>query len=169
MKEAFKACGLFPFDVENIDLSRVLPSIAASATPQEELWSQPEPNIVEVPTYNDGNAAVDRLQHFESLMEDSVLNLFRSSDDIWTGSSEYSILFTLWKHMFKEAAESMSTEKSEPLIVDVASFDGIAEDLTQEDVVYFSIIDGDDCTWLMEGNLRKQSYSHFHNTKLMYF
>lgn len=97
LTKAFQKSGLFPFDVENIDLSRVLPSIAASADSQEQLWNEKsEPNS-QVLTFDIKNATVDRLVHFESLMGNCVLNSFRSSANVWTGSKEYSLLFTIWK------------------------------------------------------------------------
>lgn len=154
LKSAFKACGIFPFNAENIDFSRVLPSITASATPQEELWIQPKAsstNDVEVVTPNNKNAAVDRLQHFECLLGESTLNLFRASADDWTGAIEYSVLFTIWKTMYKEAAQLMSVELSEVITIEVEASNGTSVDLTQDS---FSIVDGDNYVWLMDGNLQ---------------
>lgn len=43
LRKAFRKSGIYPFDAANIDLSRVLPSILDSASPQEELWNPKEP------------------------------------------------------------------------------------------------------------------------------
>lgn len=67
LTKAFQKSELFPFDAENIDFSRILPSIATSATPQEQLWNPTEalvPNDVQVSEFHIKNPAVDRLTHF---------------------------------------------------------------------------------------------------------
>lgn len=126
LKSAFRKSGIFPFDVENIEFSRILPPITATDS-QEQLWNEEAtvPTIAE-PFSGEKNVPVDRLQHFESLMGNSVLNSFRKSAGVWTGSKEYSILFTIWKQMSKEAEHStkspnpitdtMSTETSDSTV-----------------------------------------------------
>lgn len=67
----FEKCGLFPFNSENIDLSRVLPTEASCAKGQDDLWNfnqqglESGPNIEQESPLEVKNNAVDRLTHFE--------------------------------------------------------------------------------------------------------
>lgn len=120
LKTAFEKSGLFPFNSENINFSRILPKIGACATSQDELWNSTEPtvsesNVSEVNTVND---ICGRLKHIESLIGDSVLNIFRLSGNNWTGPTEYLALFNVWKQMYQDASEATSDVNSN-IIVDV--------------------------------------------------
>lgn len=58
LKGALRKSGIYPFDANNIELSRVLPSIAASTTLQEQLWNPQEPTAPEIDSQNAENVAV---------------------------------------------------------------------------------------------------------------
>ncbi|XP_037033041.1 uncharacterized protein LOC119072027 [Bradysia coprophila] len=151
LKNAFKKSGIFPFNVDNIDLSRVLPSIEASASGQEQLWNPQQATDTIHETSEEVNIqsmAQHRLEHFENILGSTVLNSFRSTD-VWTGAKEYSILFTIWKRMYIEALESIDTDTSDVIIV--VDSDEISENVTKVDGAKYSLVDGANRSLLMEG------------------
>lgn len=93
LKNAFKKSGIFPFNVDSIDLSRILPAIEDSATAQEQLWNQQTSDSnstsEDMSAINRQNLAIHRLEHFENMLGSTVLNSFRSTE-VWTGAKEYS-------------------------------------------------------------------------------
>lgn len=152
LKTAFRKSGIFPFNVENIEFSRILPPITATDS-QEQLWNAQEtlPIIVEPSTSNDvENVAVDRLKHFENMVGNNVVNSFQKSGDVWTGAKEYSILFKMWKQMHKEASESMAAETSDPIILDVECIDEVPDNISMDDVVQFE--NWQECDGWLDGN-----------------
>lgn len=156
LRNAFKASGIFPFDVNSIDLSRVLPSMSESASSQEELWRPQEPNALDLAassTHNE-NTAVASLKHFEQVMGSDLLNSFRSSSDIWTGAKEYAILFDIWKQMYKAAVDSITSEEPDSIILDVVNSDEIS-DYTPGSCIQFIVDDG---TWSVGGNKKRISF-----------
>ncbi|XP_037038910.1 uncharacterized protein LOC119076333 [Bradysia coprophila] len=148
LKNAFRKSGIYPFNIENIDLSRVLPTLTESASQQEQLWNPQNEHTSEiVNSLPDENAAVASLQHFEQVMGSSLLNSFRLSGDVWTGAKEYSVLFTIWKQMYAAAAKSISSENSGAMIVDVVKIDESIVEFTQDNDICFIV---DDSTWSTE-------------------
>lgn len=95
--KAFRRSGLFPFTVDHIEFSRILPTVGENvATP-----------------------AMTRLQHFERLIGELVLNVFRLSPAVWTGQLEYSALFSIWKQMRVEASTTIAeVDSNSPLEYD---------------------------------------------------
>lgn len=161
LKNAFKKSGIHPFNVDNIDLSRILPSIEASATAQDQLWNEqqgtdPNNKRDNIDAVDVQSLAVHRLEHFENMLGSTVLNSFRSTD-VWTGAKEYSILFAIWKRMYNEALESLATDESDVIIV-VDGGDELSGDVTEINVPEFSLDDGEKNSWLTEGNLNPQQF-----------
>lgn len=151
MKKAFKKSGIYPFDAGNIELSRVLPSIAVSSSSQEQLWNPTEPTATEIEPQNAVNVAVATLQQFENELGATLLNAFRSSAEVWNGSKEYSILFSVWKRIYKKATESIS-EDAVPLVLNVVHIGETLMDVTEDGNFHFI---NDDDTWIMEVNTHR--------------
>lgn len=163
LKNAFKKSGIFPFDVENIDLSRVLPSVAESVSQQEQLWNPQEKKTI-ASSNTVTNNAVDRLQHFEQLMGAPLLNSFRASSIVWTGAKDYLVLFNIWKQMYNEASESISKESSDAIIVEIVDgmsaelLQGVDTQLVNDQGIETKTVDtrfvvSSDGTWVMQGKL----------------
>lgn len=105
--KAFRRSGLFPFTVDNIEFSRILPTVGDASDTQEQLWVSQE---------NVATPAMTRLQHFERLIGELVLNVFRLSPAVWTGQLEYSALFSIWKQMRVEASTTIAeVDSNSPL------------------------------------------------------
>lgn len=99
LKTAFRKSGLYPFNVDNIDFTRILPEVGSEDTP-DQLWNGATLGENEVVP----KVAVRALQHLETLIGDKVVDLFRLSADIWGGDKEYAALFTIWKKMYRDAS-----------------------------------------------------------------
>lgn len=123
LTKAFRKSGLYPFDVESF--SRILPSFGDEADSQNQLWNETSTNSQIISQENATTFAVSLLQHFERLIGDTVLNLFRSSADVWTGRPEYVALFSIWRKMYAEASNTITVAVNDSIEYDGNNFHNI--------------------------------------------
>lgn len=115
LRKGFKRCGLFPFNADNINFSRLVP--AATDIPQNEIFNDEQATKQEsVET----KPETVRLKNFEDLIDSNVLNLFRSSPDEWTGPIECAALYSIWKKLHDDASSaSTSSDGQDNTVIDV--------------------------------------------------
>lgn len=116
LRVGFKRCGLFPFDVANINFSRLVPTMTSEIS-QDQLFNDEttEPEYIQ-----NKQGILDRLKNFEELIEPSCLNMFRSSGENWTGPVEYTALFAIWLKLYTDASAYISVEDQDAvMIIDV--------------------------------------------------
>lgn len=80
-----------------------------------------------------------------------MLNSFRSAGDVWAEAKEYSILFTIWKQMYKEATDSISIDAAD-IVLDVVNVDELPGNSSDQ------LKRGDEAIWVSEGK-RKCKHS----------
>lgn len=118
----FKRCGLFPFDPESVNYSSLT----------SENSAVPEPSPVEVEslvTQSDGGIRESTMEYFESYLSPQQMKCFKDNLKMrnWTGPTEDTGLFAVWKRMrdnncgssdnaIIEAAGHLS-EEEEPLFL----------------------------------------------------
>lgn len=123
LRTGFKRCGLFPFDVANINFSRLIPATTNDIS--HENW-------FDVDDGTDRNQAesrqdvMNRLKSFEELVEPLYLNMFRSTSDQWSGPVEYTALFVIWKKLYTHASSFVTAEGQEStIIIDIETSDDV--------------------------------------------
>ncbi|XP_037047986.1 uncharacterized protein LOC119082540 [Bradysia coprophila] len=114
LQTGFKRCGLFPFDVANINFSRLLPPTTNDISEDQLLNDDDstEPNPVE-----SKQRVLDKLKIFEELIEPTVLNMFRSCRGDWNGPIEYTALYTLWWKLYTDTTAFISMEDEEAIMI----------------------------------------------------
>nr|XP_023025875.1 uncharacterized protein LOC111513886 [Leptinotarsa decemlineata] len=111
-ENAFKVCGLHPFDIENVDLSKVLQS---TIIPENET-NQPTEN----------SDIVKNLRFLEQHIEkETVQKFYLLRGANWTGNVEDKTLYSVWKQIFIKSGLSfpIEEESGENIIIEVK--DGI--------------------------------------------
>lgn len=74
LKKGFERCGLFPFNVDNINMSRLVPAttdVSQDPFSNDDVATEPKPVESE-------QGALIRLKNFEELIDPGFLNMFRS-------------------------------------------------------------------------------------------
>lgn len=95
LKNAFKTCGLFPFDSSNINYSKLL-------LEGKELENDTQNVISEAP---ENREILGHLQFLESYINSETLKKFKDhmGSDNWTGKSEDTNLYLTWLKICKES------------------------------------------------------------------
>ncbi|KAJ8911213.1 hypothetical protein NQ315_014925 [Exocentrus adspersus] len=128
---AFRICGLFPFESKNVDYSKVLGSM-----------QNPE-NISEHPKEN--SEIVKHLRFLEQHIEKATLEhfyLLKGAD--WNGKTEDSTLYSVWKNILYQSGLPFITETrvANDIIIEVE--DGLNLNEAWEDIVAISQDTDDD-------------------------
>lgn len=97
IKNGFRCCGLFPFDPELINYTKLLskpPQIKEIET-NSTLLGNPQPSVS-----NEGNK--DFKQMFEDRLPSETLLAFKDAHNEWKGDPTYEKLFEFWKNLNKD-------------------------------------------------------------------
>jgi hypothetical protein len=88
IKNSFKSAGIFPFNVNNIDFSKVMPQETDTAV-----------IIAQEPSTKQSN---NFIKEFEKRLDPEILEYFVSSGSVWKGEEKYRCLFEFWKKIQDE-------------------------------------------------------------------
>jgi hypothetical protein len=104
-KNSFKACGLFPFNADNIDYSKLLYDEDNDSLREEK---------------QEDSAIVQHLRYLESYIEPEVLNkCYELMGAEWTGKSEDRSLYSIWYKMYLRSGLSYNKEKLPNVTIDI--------------------------------------------------
>lgn len=122
LQKGFRRCGLFPFIVDNINMSRLVPETIDVS--QDEFFNEEDHGDAAEPKLSESQqGAIDRLKDFEELIDPNFVNIFRSTNDEWKGPTEYAALYSIWKKLYTNAAALISTDDQETMEIDVETID----------------------------------------------
>lgn len=125
LKNAFEKTGLYPFDEENFDFSKLQQN------------KENEENEVECgPGHNQNHPTNDFLERLEYLIESNIpyrLQEFKNTNDEWIGDQNANDLFVIWKAAGGAASEQEDEENEhfELVEIDDANNDFEASDIDQ--------------------------------------
>lgn len=109
LQNGFKACGLFPFNADNIPYGKLLvqPGTTASNSAIQNEATTIAP--VGVCVLEDASITVvsnenNLLQGLERNIDCEILKKFKESDQFWNGDIEYGELFVVWHRLSQSAA-----------------------------------------------------------------
>lgn len=109
-ENAFKVCGLYPFDIKNVDLSKVLQSTII-----------PE-NKINQPT--EGSDIVKRLR-FLDIEKATVQKFYLLKGANWNKNVEDKTLYSVWKQIFTKSGLSFPIEEESVNNIMIEVEDGI--------------------------------------------
>ncbi|XP_053615028.2 uncharacterized protein LOC128677887 [Plodia interpunctella] len=96
IKNSFRSTGIFPFDVNNINFSKVIPQETDCTA---VINSQEEPSAEQSNTF---------IKEFEKRLDPEILINFNNSGSEWRGEEKYRCLFEFWKKIQQEEPHSLS-------------------------------------------------------------
>lgn len=147
LKNSFRVCGLFPFNANAVDYSKIL------CTPNSSFDST-ENNIQQNEISKEAEVSKETLKFIETYINEDTLKKFYDSkeDAIWNGNVEDSTLFDLWKKIYKDCQVSekeifLSEEDNESIILNENT--GIDKTVSLDDSL---IIEADWINDLIEEN-----------------
>ncbi|XP_072398607.1 uncharacterized protein [Diabrotica undecimpunctata] len=131
LKNAFRKCGLYPFDVNSVDFSKVLRNeIASTLSDVQDTCHLKSNKVVK-------DDLIGALRVIESFLDKNLLESFRAKVKLakWNGKVEDTNLFFLWKNLNEkvQANKHPEGEVSKDIIIEVAH-DVLLEDINWEDV-----------------------------------
>ncbi|XP_030767162.1 uncharacterized protein LOC115890938 [Sitophilus oryzae] len=100
LKNAFKSCGLFPFDSSNINYSKLLLKGKKPETVAQNVISEASEN----------HEIIGHLQFLESYINPGTLNKFKDhmGSENWTGESDDKNLYLIWHKICKDTRKQQT-------------------------------------------------------------
>jgi hypothetical protein len=121
-KNYFKACGLFPFNADNIDYSKLLYDENNDSLREEK---------------QEDSAIVQHLRYLESYIEPEVLNkCYELMGAEWTGKSEDRSLYSIWYKIYLWSGLSYNKEKLPNVAIDIV--EGLILEEGWENLIVFN-------------------------------